>query len=71
MLNADPIFTGILLTLIFSISKPAGGILFGVAFWAMAKAIDRNNQNKIVMLFVSRPGLIFIPIKDKYLVQGL
>jgi hypothetical protein len=30
---SDPILFGIVYTLIFSAAKPAGGILFGVAFW--------------------------------------
>jgi hypothetical protein len=39
LLSSDPIFAGILFTLIFAISKPAGGILFGVAFWTVARAV--------------------------------
>lgn len=35
----DPIFFGIVLTLLFTYSKFVGGILFGLAFWTMAKSI--------------------------------
>jgi hypothetical protein len=68
MLNSNPIFIGTVFTLIFSISKPAGGILFGAAFWAMAKAISRNNgvvrdymiisALGVVLLFVSTQGSV-------------
>ncbi len=37
--NNDPIFFGIILTTVFTFSKLVGGILFGFAFWSMAKTI--------------------------------
>jgi len=35
----DPVTFGIILTMIFTFSKLAGGILFGFAFWKMANTI--------------------------------
>jgi hypothetical protein len=35
----DPVFFGIILSTIFTFSKLVGGILFGFAFWTMAKTI--------------------------------
>jgi hypothetical protein len=38
----DPVVFGIVLTMIFTLSKLAGGILFGFAFWKMAGTISRE-----------------------------
>jgi hypothetical protein len=40
--SSDPVIFGMILTLIFTLSKLAGGILFGFAFWKMAKTIDEE-----------------------------
>ena len=42
LLSSDPIFYGTLLSVIFTGSKAAGGILFGVAFWIMARNIRQG-----------------------------
>ena len=34
---SNPVLFGITYNLIFSISKPAGGVLFGIAFWTIAE----------------------------------
>ena len=39
---ADPVIFGIILTLIFTLSKSAGGILFGFAFWKMSNTIGEE-----------------------------
>jgi hypothetical protein len=39
LISNDPVIFGIILTLIFTLSKLAGGILFGFAFWKMAGTI--------------------------------
>ena len=65
--NSDPISAGVLITLIFAISKPAGGILFGVAFWTVARAIRESSLVRdymimsafgVVVLFVSSQGTV-------------
>jgi hypothetical protein len=38
--SSDPVTFAIILTLVFTLSKLAGGILFGFAFWNIAKTID-------------------------------
>ena len=67
LLSTDPIFMGIVFTLIFAVSKPAGGILFGIAFWAMARAIRHDSVVRdymiisalgVVLLFVSTQGSV-------------
>jgi hypothetical protein len=61
-LRSDPIFAAVVFTLIFSISKPAGGILFGVAFWTISRALKESSVVRdymkisslgVVLLFVS------------------
>jgi hypothetical protein len=63
-LSGDPVFYSILITLIFTLSKPVGGILFGVAFWTMAKDVSGN---KIVRdyLIIAGFGLILLFISDQ------
>jgi hypothetical protein len=39
IVSSDPVIFGIVLSLIFTLSKLAGGILFGFAFWKMARTI--------------------------------
>jgi len=34
---SDPVTFGIVYTLVFNLSKPVGGILFGIAFWSIAQ----------------------------------
>ncbi|MGH9953519.1 MAG: hypothetical protein ACRD5J_18015, partial [Nitrososphaeraceae archaeon] len=39
-MSSDPVIFGIILTMIFTLSKLAGGILFGIAFWKLADTIS-------------------------------
>lgn len=54
----DPILFGITYTLVFSASKPIGGILFGIAFWIVAKGLGRS-QVKNYMI-ISGYGLLLL-----------
>jgi hypothetical protein len=67
LVNSDPISAGVLFTLIFAVSKPTGGILFGVAFWAVARTIRESilvrdymimSALGMVVLFVSSQGTV-------------
>lgn len=69
ILRLDPIFFGILLTLLFSLSKAGGGILFGVAFWIIARNIQHDSIVKnylslaaygLILLFVSNQGVVLL-----------
>lgn len=40
LISSDPVTIAIVLTLIFTLSKLVGGILFGLAFWSMAKTLN-------------------------------
>lgn len=37
LIKSDPVFFSIFFTMIFSLTKPVGGILFGIAFWTIAR----------------------------------
>jgi hypothetical protein len=39
---SDPILFGIISTLIYMMSKPIGGILFGIAFWLISKRVEKH-----------------------------
>jgi hypothetical protein len=54
----DPMAFAITYTLIFSATKPIGGILFGIAFWS----VSRNIGNRIVKnyLMISAYGMILL-----------
>jgi hypothetical protein len=54
----NPILFGVTYTLIFSATKSVGGILFGIAFWSVAK----NIQNKVVKnyLVISAYGMVLL-----------
>jgi hypothetical protein len=45
---ADPVLFGVVYTLFFSAAKPMGAILFGIAFWALA----RNLANKVIRQYM-------------------
>jgi hypothetical protein len=57
---SDPILFNIVYTSLFSLSKPVGGILFGFAFWMIARSVD----NKLVKFYMNMTGygilLIFV-----------
>ena len=50
LIISNPTLFGIVLTLIFSLSKIAGGILFGIAFWTIAKNLPDNTVVKSYMI---------------------
>jgi len=68
---SDPILFGIVFTLIFTMTKPIGGILFGVAFWIVSRKISQDaikdylmvSAFGIVLLFTSNQAtnLIIVP----------
>ncbi|HEU4821831.1 MAG TPA: hypothetical protein VFS97_00240 [Nitrososphaeraceae archaeon] len=69
LLQSDPIFFNISVTLLFTLSKPIGGILFGVAFWIVARGIIHNNVVRnymiisaygFVLLFASNQAIVLV-----------
>jgi hypothetical protein len=72
LLQGNPLFFSVLLTLVFTLSKVAGGILFGIAFWAVAKNIRQTSIVRdyviiagygLVLLFISNQAgaLVAVP----------
>lgn len=68
---SDPVLFGIIYNLIFAMSKPVGGLLFGIPFWYIAKHLSdqrvktylRISAIGIILLFTSNQptGLILVP----------
>src|SRR5215204_5604599 len=59
LFQAQPVFYGILVTLLFTLSKPVGGILFGVAFWTVARGISHDSVVRNYMV-ISAYGLVLL-----------
>jgi hypothetical protein len=59
LLGSNPTFYGIVLTLIFSLSKITGGILFGVAFWTIAKHLPDITVVKSYMVIAAYGFILF------------
>jgi hypothetical protein len=57
---AYPVTFSILYTLIFTMAKPIGGILFGVAFWSIAATLKRDNYSIRSFLIISGYGLMLV-----------
>jgi MFS family permease len=62
----EPIFSGIIYSLFFSLSQPLGGILFALAFWRAEKKVG-NRQLKDFLAF-SAYGLILFFITNQAIV---
>ena len=69
LLPLDPISLSTLYTLIFTLSKSAGGILFAIAFWTIAISVRQNKVVKdymiisaygLALLFVSNQAIVLI-----------
>jgi hypothetical protein len=56
---SNPVLFGIIYNLIFSISKPAGGILFGIAFWSIAKSLTSKTVKSYMMISAYGIMLLF------------
>ncbi|HZA70938.1 MAG TPA: hypothetical protein VE548_14675, partial [Nitrososphaeraceae archaeon] len=64
LIISNPTFFGIVLTLVFSLSKIAGGILFGIAFWTIAKHLPDITVVKSYMV-IAAYGLILFYISNQ------
>jgi hypothetical protein len=67
LLNSDPVFYGILLSVVFTVSKASGGVLFGSAFWIMAR---NTPQGTVVRdyLIVAAIGFVLLFVSDQAIV---
>jgi hypothetical protein len=64
LLQQSPVFYGVLLSVIFPISKAVGGMLFGVAFWAMARKIKRPSIVRDYLV-ITAIGFILLFVSDQ------
>ncbi|MGA7543101.1 MAG: hypothetical protein WBW34_08580 [Nitrososphaeraceae archaeon] len=64
LIISNPTLFGIVLTLIFSLSRIAGGILFGIAFWTIARHLPDNTAVKSYMV-IAAYGLILFYISNQ------
>jgi hypothetical protein len=67
--QSEPIVFGVLYTLIFTMSKLVGGVLFGIAFWIITRRLPRTTIIRrymimsafgFVLLFVSNQGVVLV-----------
>jgi hypothetical protein len=67
LIISNPIFYGILFTIIFTLSKPIGGVIFGIGFWMIARNIHKDNVVRsyliisgygFVLLFTSNQAMV-------------
>jgi hypothetical protein len=67
VLILNPIFYGILFTVLFTLTKPICGIIFGIGFWMIAKNIHKDNviRNYLIisgygflLLFASNQAIV-------------
>jgi hypothetical protein len=65
---SDPVTFGIIYTLVFNLSKSLGGVMFGIAFWSVARGIHQGQVREymiisaygLVLLFTSNQGIILV-----------
>jgi hypothetical protein len=63
LIMSDPIFYGVLFTVVFFLSNTVGGIFFGVAFWTTAHMIKENKLVRNYMV-ISAFGLVLFFISN-------
>lgn len=56
---SEPILFGIVYTLFFSATIPAGGVLFGIAFWSVARNLGRDIVKQYMMISAYGMMLLF------------
>jgi hypothetical protein len=59
LLISNPIFYGILFTILFTLTKPIGGIIFGIGFWMIAKNIHKDNVIRSYLI-ISAYGFLLL-----------
>lgn len=56
---SDPVHFGIVYTFLFSISKPLGGVLFGIAFWLAARSLSGSRVKGYLLISAFGMTLLF------------
>ena len=55
----DPVLFGIVYNLFYTVAKPIGGILFGIAFWTIAKHLPNQAVKKYMLISAFGVMLLF------------
>ena len=64
LMRTNPIFLTTILTLLFQMSKPIGGLMFGFAFWASARKIRQSSDVRLYVA-ISAFGFILLFASDQ------
>jgi hypothetical protein len=56
---SDPVLFGIVYTLLFSLSKPIGGVLFGIAFWLVSRNLKDTKVKGYLIISAYGMTLLF------------
>ena len=67
LLILNPTFYGLLFTIIFTLSKPIGGIIFGIGFWLIARNIQKSNVVRSYLI-ISAYGFLLLFASNQALV---
>jgi hypothetical protein len=62
--QSDPLFFALFSVLIFSYTKPLGGLLFGLAFWLSVWSLKRNNI-QVDHMSITAYGIVFLFISTQ------
>jgi hypothetical protein len=60
IIQLSPVINSILLILLFTLSKPVGGLLFGVAFWSIARNVQSSMVKDYMIIAAYGLALLFI-----------
>ncbi len=63
-MQVSPVFFGVLLSIIFPISKAVGGVLFGIGFWTTARTINKSNVVRRYLV-ITAIGFILLFVSDQ------
>ena len=63
-MQVSPVFFGILLSIIFPLSKAVGGVLFGIGFWTTARTINKSNVVRRYLV-ITAIGFILLFVSDQ------
>lgn len=61
---SQPILFGMVYTLFFDATIPVGGALFGIAFWSVARNMERNVVRRYMMISAYAMTLLFSSSQD-------
>lgn len=64
---SDPVTFGVIYTLVFSLSQPIGGVLFGIAMWTVARNLSTPTVRSYMI--ISAYGLVLFFVSNQAIVS--